>query len=95
MEKIGFIGLGIMGKPMALHLLKAGYSISVLQKNKASGELVNGGASSYATAKEIAERIKRARHEGHEAQYSRDWPAANRATGNWQLLCISRHGGTP
>jgi 2-hydroxy-3-oxopropionate reductase len=55
MEKIGFIGLGIMGKPMALHLLKAGYPISVLEKNKASGELVNAGAKSYATAREIAE----------------------------------------
>jgi len=29
MEKIGFIGLGIMGKPMALNLLKAGYSLKV------------------------------------------------------------------
>ena len=55
MEKIGFIGLGIMGKPMTLHLLKAGYPISVLEKNKASGELVNAGAKSYATAREIAE----------------------------------------
>lgn len=54
MEKIGFIGLGIMGKPMALHLLKAGYPISVLEKNKASGELMNAGASSFATAREIA-----------------------------------------
>jgi 2-hydroxy-3-oxopropionate reductase len=55
MEKIGFIGLGIMGKPMALHLLKAGYPISVLEKNKASAELVKAGARSYATAREIAE----------------------------------------
>jgi 2-hydroxy-3-oxopropionate reductase len=55
MEKIGFIGLGIMGKPMALHLLKAGYPISVLEKNKASAELVKAGAKSYATAREIAE----------------------------------------
>ncbi len=27
MEKIGFIGLGIMGKPMAHNLLKAGYPL--------------------------------------------------------------------
>ena len=55
MEKIGFIGLGIMGKPMALHLLKAGYPISVLEKNKASAELVKAGARSYTTARQVAE----------------------------------------
>ena len=34
MEKVGFIGLGIMGKPMAMHLLKAGYFLSVLETNR-------------------------------------------------------------
>jgi len=55
MEKIGFIGLGIMGKPMALHLLKAGYDLSVLEKNKASKELVAAGARSFPTARSIAQ----------------------------------------
>src|SRR4028119_2219029 len=55
MEKVGFIGLGIMGKAMAHHLLKAGYSLSVLEKNKASGELVEAGATSFKTNKEIAQ----------------------------------------
>ncbi len=55
MEKIGFIGLGIMGKAMAFNLLKAGYSLSVLGKNKASAELVNVGAHSFATNKAVAE----------------------------------------
>ena len=55
MEKIGFIGLGIMGKAMALNLLKAGYSLSVLEKNKASAELVNAGAHSFSTNKAVAE----------------------------------------
>lgn len=54
MEKIGFIGLGIMGRPMALHLLKAGYSLSVLEKNKASKELVAAGAQAFATPAAIA-----------------------------------------
>jgi len=54
MEKIGFIGLGIMGKPMANHLLKAGYSLSVLEKNKAAAELVKSGARAFTTNKEIA-----------------------------------------
>jgi len=55
MEKIGFIGLGIMGRPMALHLLKAGYPVAVLEKNKASGELVNAGARSFPTPASIAQ----------------------------------------
>ena len=55
MEKIGFIGLGIMGKAMAQHLLKAGYSLSVLEKNKASGELVSAGANVFSTNKALAE----------------------------------------
>lgn len=55
MEKVGFIGLGIMGKPMALHLVKAGYPVYVLQKNKAAAELVDAGAKAVGTAKAIAQ----------------------------------------
>ena len=55
MEKIGFIGLGIMGKPMALHLLKAGYTVLVLEKNKASKELVAAGAQSFTTPALLAQ----------------------------------------
>jgi len=55
MEKIGFIGLGIMGKPMAQHLLKAGYSVTVLEKNKSAAELVSAGAQSFPSNKAIAE----------------------------------------
>ncbi|HRX26706.1 MAG TPA: NAD(P)-binding domain-containing protein, partial [Aminivibrio sp.] len=32
-ERIGFIGLGIMGKRMALNLLKAGYSMTIRSGN--------------------------------------------------------------
>jgi len=55
MENIGFIGLGIMGKPMALNVLKAGYTVSVLEKNKAAGELVEAGARALPSNKAIAE----------------------------------------
>ncbi|HHT80934.1 MAG TPA: 2-hydroxy-3-oxopropionate reductase [Spirochaetales bacterium] len=52
---IGFIGLGIMGKPMAKNLLEAGYSLTVNDLNKgAVDELVAAGAKSLPTAKEVA-----------------------------------------
>lgn len=55
MEKIGFIGLGIMGKPMALNLIKAGYSVSVLEKSGAAGELVEAGAQAFPSSKALAQ----------------------------------------
>ena len=33
-ERIGFIGLGIMGKPMALNLLRAGYALTVHSRSR-------------------------------------------------------------
>src|SRR5688572_10866271 len=44
MEKIGFIGLGIMGKPMARHLIKAGQPLFVLASSAAARELKSEGA---------------------------------------------------
>jgi 2-hydroxy-3-oxopropionate reductase len=53
--KIGFIGLGIMGKPMSKNLLKAGYELIVMDRNQeAVGEVVAAGAISAATPKEVA-----------------------------------------
>ena len=44
--RIGFIGLGRMGKPMAINLLRAGYDLTVLNRSKAAEEeLVAAGAS--------------------------------------------------
>lgn len=44
-KKIGFIGLGVMGKPMSLNLLKAGYSLMVFDINQDSvNEVVSRGA---------------------------------------------------
>lgn len=54
-KKIGFIGLGTMGKPMALNLLKAGYSLICYNRSKqAVKELVNAGAEEAATVSELA-----------------------------------------
>lgn len=57
MEKIGFIGLGIMGKPMARNLIKAGYSLVVHDLNQGPvDELAAEGATAVASAKEVAEQ---------------------------------------
>jgi len=54
---IGFIGLGIMGKPMARNLLKAGYSLHVLNRSRGPvDELVAAGASAGATPRDVAAR---------------------------------------
>ena len=34
MKKIGFIGLGIMGKPMSKNLIKAGYELVIMDRNQ-------------------------------------------------------------
>ncbi|MFA6942203.1 MAG: 2-hydroxy-3-oxopropionate reductase [Clostridiaceae bacterium] len=55
--KIGFIGLGIMGKPMCKNLLKAGYKLIVPDHNKeTSRELKALGADVMQSNKEIAEK---------------------------------------
>jgi 2-hydroxy-3-oxopropionate reductase len=55
--KIGFIGLGIMGKPMSKNLIKAGYELVVNDINKAAvDELIAAGAKSAATPKDVAEQ---------------------------------------
>src|SRR5918992_621332 len=54
---IGFIGLGIMGKPMARNLLKAGYPLVVHNRsNAAVNELSREGAQAAESAKEVAGR---------------------------------------
>jgi 2-hydroxy-3-oxopropionate reductase len=54
---IGFIGLGIMGKPMALNLLKAGHTLTVYNPSKPPVEsLVAAGAEAGASCKEVASR---------------------------------------
>jgi 3-hydroxyisobutyrate dehydrogenase len=53
---IGFVGLGIMGKPMARNLLKAGYSLTVYSRQRAAVEaLMADGASGAQSAREAAE----------------------------------------
>lgn len=53
--QVGFIGLGVMGTPMALNLVKAGYRLTVFDIiPKAVAELVESGAVAAATPRELA-----------------------------------------
>ena len=56
MKKIGFIGLGIMGKPMAKNLLKAGYELTVYTlEPETVKEMETLGAKGASTNREVAE----------------------------------------
>jgi len=57
MKKTGFIGLGIMGKPMAKNLLKAGYSLTVYDiVPEKIDDVVEAGAKAGSSSKEVAEK---------------------------------------
>ena len=52
---IGFIGLGIMGKSMAMNLLKAGFTLTVYNRNAAKcGPLVDAGAAAVSSPRDAA-----------------------------------------
>jgi 2-hydroxy-3-oxopropionate reductase len=54
-ETIGFIGLGVMGRPMAKHLLDKGYSLVVHNRSRpAQDELVRAGARGAASPADLA-----------------------------------------
>lgn len=55
MKKIGFIGLGIMGKPMSRNLLKAGFDVAVFNRSEATvNELAQIGAEKCLSPREVA-----------------------------------------
>jgi 2-hydroxy-3-oxopropionate reductase len=57
MERIGFIGLGIMGSPMSQHLLKAGYALTVLDRvTESQKQVIAAGAQAGASPKNVAEQ---------------------------------------
>lgn len=53
--KIGFIGLGVMGQPMAGHLIKAGHDLHLYRVKEESRTLVEMGGRAEETAKAVAE----------------------------------------
>ena len=57
MMRVGFIGLGVMGRPLALHLLRHGHQLAVwARRPEASAPLLTAGAVPCATAAEVARR---------------------------------------
>ncbi len=57
MSKVGFIGLGIMGKPMLRNVLKGGHSVVAFNKSAAAvDEVVKNGAERGASCKDVAAR---------------------------------------
>ncbi len=54
MAKIGFIGLGIMGTPMAANLIRGGHALTVHTRRKAPQSLLDMGATAAASAAEVA-----------------------------------------
>ena len=60
MDTIGFIGLGLMGRPMATNLLKAGYPLVVHSRSQGPvDELVAAGATRASSPADIARRARR------------------------------------
>lgn len=58
MQKIGYIGLGIMGKPMTINLLRAGYPVSIYARRPEVQEtLTKAGATAYPSAKDLAPHV--------------------------------------
>lgn len=56
-ERVGWIGIGVMGRSMCGHLLKAGYEVSVFTRTRGkASELLSAGATWCATPREVAAR---------------------------------------
>ena len=58
MENIGFIGLGIMGRPMAGHLLAAGHRLFVYNRSPVAEELLKKGATACKSGAEVASKAE-------------------------------------
>ena len=56
MSNIGFIGLGIMGKPMAANLIKGGHTLFLHSRSGVPKELTDAGGTACANAKEVAQK---------------------------------------
>jgi 2-hydroxy-3-oxopropionate reductase len=58
MSQVGFIGLGIMGAPMAAHLRAAGHTVHVFARRRTPAALTAAGYAPCASAREVAQRAE-------------------------------------
>ncbi len=58
MSKLGFIGLGIMGQPMALNLINGGHTLFIHSRGRPPQELVDAGAKLCASGREVAQQAE-------------------------------------
>ncbi len=56
MSDLGFVGLGIMGRPMALHLIEGGHRLHLHSRSGVPRDLTDAGGSACASGKEVAQR---------------------------------------
>jgi 2-hydroxy-3-oxopropionate reductase len=56
MSNVGFVGLGVMGKPMALNLIKGGHTLLLTSRSGVPKELTDAGGKACASAKEVAQQ---------------------------------------
>jgi 2-hydroxy-3-oxopropionate reductase len=54
MSELGFVGLGIMGRPMALNLLRGGHRVHLFSRSGVAPELVSAGGVARASGAEVA-----------------------------------------
>ena len=54
MAELGFVGLGIMGRPMALNLMRGGHRVHLMSRSGVPPDLVDAGGVACATAAEVA-----------------------------------------
>ena len=58
-RKLGYIGLGLIGAPMARNLMKAGHEVVVHNRSRAIvGELVSEGATQAHSPREVASQAE-------------------------------------
>jgi 2-hydroxy-3-oxopropionate reductase len=58
MSDLGFVGLGVMGRPMAAHLIEGGHTVWLASRSGVPAELVAAGGRACASAREVAERAE-------------------------------------
>ena len=56
--KVGFIGLGIMGRPMALNLKNGGHDLYLFSRSGVAQALLDAGGVACGSAKEVAEQAE-------------------------------------